>query len=137
MPLIKYRYHNGTHQKNIIKVAELNSAIKLQHIANLLPQLSKDMQTNLAYYLNRHLKHNYTAEWFNKMIVFFDEVINLSKQDKMLIIQLNNCVWFHFATSPKHYFKLSILTRKSKWVNIGLLKICWLLIKFIYKLPRN
>ncbi len=131
IPLIKYRYHNGTHQKNIETVAQLNTAIKRSHIANLLPELDKDSQFKLAIYLNRHIKVNYTRDWFKEMFAFFDLLVRTHPTNYLLTTQLNNCVWFHLTACPRQYFGLIFTIQKLHWINLGLVKSAWLLIKLI------
>lgn len=131
IPLIKYRYHHGTHQKNIDSVATLNTKIKLTHIASLLPNLDTDAQIKLANYLNRHIKVNYTTDWFKQMFTFFDSIVIRYPANKLLITQLNNCVWFHLTACPSKYFRLIFTIQKLKWIKVGLIKWGWLLIKVL------
>jgi glycosyltransferase involved in cell wall biosynthesis len=130
-PLIKYRYHNGTHKKNLETVAALNTEIKQELIKQLLPGLSALQQLTLANYLNRHVKQAYSIDWFKQVLVFFDEVLLTSGNETRLKKELNKCVWFHLTAYPKLYFKLQPELSSRKWIKLGVVKTVWLWVKSI------
>ncbi len=128
-PLIKYRYHNGTHKKNLETVALLNTEIKQELIKQLLPTLSLLQRLTLANYLNRHVKQAYSINWFKQLLVFFDEVLLASGNETRLKQELNKCVWFHLTACPKLYFKLQPELGSRKWIKLGVAKTIWLVVK--------
>jgi len=128
-PLVKYRYHNGTHKKNIEAVAVLNTEIKKQLIKQLLPAISEEQQLTLARYLNRHVKHTYSIDWFKSVLSFFDEVLITTGSEARFKKELNKCIWFHLTACPKLYFKIKPELVAREWIKLGTVKAVWLLVK--------
>ena len=128
-PLIKYRYHDGTHKKNIEQVAFLNTIIKTALIKNLIPVLNAEDSNRLAICLNRHVTHEYSLLWFKSTLAFFDKILMETGGEIRLQQALNNCVWFHLTAMPGLFFQLNKELKKRAWINLGIKKTMWLIIK--------
>lgn len=131
--LIKYRYHNGTHQKNMEQVALLNTKIKTELIQKLIPVLQADDCLRLAICLNRHVTHDYSLLWFKNTLTFFDKIIFTTSGEMRLQEALNKCVWFHLTAKPGLFLELNKELKKRAWISIGIRKTIWLIIKRLIK----
>jgi glycosyltransferase involved in cell wall biosynthesis len=127
--LIKYRYHNGTHKKNMEQVALLNTKIKIDLIQKLIPVLDAGDCFKLAVCLNRHLTHEYSLLWFKSTLAFFDELILKTRGEVRLQQALNKCVWFHLTAKPGLFLVLNKELKKRTWISIGIRKTMWLILK--------
>jgi hypothetical protein len=131
--LIKYRYHNGTHKKNMEQVAILNTKIKTELIQKLIPVLHAEDCSRLAICLNRHITHEHDLLWFKSTLAFFDKVILKTNGEMRLQQALNNCVWFHLTAKPGLFIALNKELNKRAWISIGIRKTMWLILKRLIK----
>jgi glycosyltransferase involved in cell wall biosynthesis len=129
--LIKYRYHNGTHKRNLSRVGELNTQIKIKLIKQLLPELDTDKSSRFAQALNRHIKQNYDLNWFISTLSFFDELVLLTNNKQQLIKELNRCLWFHLTACPSLYLKIRNKLNSYAWVKLSTTQKIWLLLKSV------
>ena len=132
-PLIKYRYHDGTHKKNMEQVAQLNTKIKTGLIKKLIPVLNADDSLRLAICLNRHVTHEYSLLWFKSTLAFFDKVLLETGGAIRLQQALNNCVWFHLTAKPGLFLHLYKELKIRGWIYLGVRKTIWLILKRLIK----
>jgi glycosyltransferase involved in cell wall biosynthesis len=128
--LVKYRYHNSTHQQMLPVVAQQNTQIKLAHIQWLMPSLSDEQKQQLALYFNRHITHNRSVDWYTQLIQLFNDVLLVYPQyHQHLTVEFNKCLWFHLSSEPIWYNKVQKVLTKTPWFYIDFKQKVWLKIK--------
>lgn len=126
--LIQYRFHNGTHQKNLQRVAQLNTIIKKIHISNLFPNMAETDIEKLAVYLNRHKYPTYSLDWFIRCFDFFQKIL-AQYTDEFVSKTLNQAVWFHLASAYTMYPQLKKIIKNYSWIQLNTKQKIWLQIK--------
>lgn len=127
--LIKYRFHQGTHKQNIIKVGELNTQVKIPHAQWLLPNCSELEVNILATTLNRHISHPYSKEWFFDVLKFLNQILHKHPEELLLSPIFKQAIWFHATASPKEFLKAKTEIKKTSWIDFSMKEWCWIQIK--------
>lgn len=128
--LIRYRYHQGTHQRFLAQAAQLNTRIREQYLPQLFPGMPPQEISHLAVITNRHLSHPYSLEWFHQLL---QTLHGLPREQQHQQQAYNQCLWFHLASAPKYYRALRKELQQYPWVQIPFTRRVWLLLKPLLK----
>lgn len=127
--LIKYRFHEGTHLKHLPLVAELNKTIREKYIKQSHPELTDEVVKALSLLFNRHIKHQYSLDWFKQALVLVEKIRTSPTAPKHINQTLNNWLWFHLASEPKWYKTIKPLLKNYNWAQLSIKQRLWLSIK--------
>lgn len=127
--LIKYRFHEGTHLKNLPLVGELNKTIRAKYIKQLIPEFSVEQANELSLLFNRHIKQHYSFEWFEEALAQVNKITTIPSAPKHINQALGKWLWFHLASAPKFYKKIKPLLKQYKWAHLTAKQRLWLWVK--------
>lgn len=124
--LIRYRFHQGTHKRNLARAAQLNTRIREQYLRFLFPGLNEAQAHQLAILTNRHLAHMYSVAWFKKLLHTLN---GLPQVHPLQYEAYRQCLWFHLASAPQFYPALHQALVALPWAKISAKQRAWLWMK--------